>query len=226
MTSLPFTDALRAVTDALRYGAAPCRSCSRAGGVFLEAVFFYFFRKEGILIVRETSRMPSRTLLLTQRPVCWPRPGRKGRLGRGGSGCAGVYVRADSRRWWNVRADGRVCVRRAATMPARAGNLLRLAARRVQGAPALRAKPPLRGGAEGPDPNAVSFVLAARPAALSRPAAPNRETPPPMPLVRPEAAWLPGGVEDSEVKQLHLALPLLWDGRACCLAPVTAQLSA
>jgi hypothetical protein len=164
--------------------------------------------------------MPSRTLLLTQRPVCWPRPGRKGRLGRGRLGCEGVHVRADSRRWWNVRADGRVCVRRAATMPARAGNLLRLAARRVQGAPALRAKAPLRGGAEGPDPNAVSFVLAARPAALSRPPAPKRETPP------PEAAWLPGGVEDSEARQLHLALPLLWDGRACCLAPVTAQLSA
>ena len=36
----------------------------------------------------------------------------------------------------------------------RAGNLVRLAARRVN-APAIRSKAPLRGGPEGPDPNAV-----------------------------------------------------------------------
>jgi len=136
-----------------------------------------------------------------------------------------------------MRADGRVCVRRAATMPARAGNLLRLAARRVQGAPGLRAKAPLRGGAEGPDPNAVSLSwLPAPPRSLAPPAPPNAPpTPPPPPhncvgrrrgclvgwrtaasvLASPATAW-----RDSPPS---FALP--WDGLAWCLAPVTAQIS-
>lgn len=66
---------------------------------------------------------------------------------------------------------------RSFEMPARAGNLLRLAARRVQGAPALRAKAPLRGGPEGPDPNAVSLASAAR-LPTCPPAAPSPPGPP------------------------------------------------
>ncbi|EKX47625.1 hypothetical protein GUITHDRAFT_152041 [Guillardia theta CCMP2712] len=46
-------------------------------------------------------------------------------------------------------------------MAARAGNLLRLAARRVN-APALRSSAPLRGGHEGPDPNAPKWEQAVR----------------------------------------------------------------
>jgi hypothetical protein len=50
----------------------------------------------------------------------------------------------------------------------RAGNLLRLAARRVQ-APALRSKAPLRGGHEGPDPNAVGLTPCCTALPLARP---------------------------------------------------------
>ena len=50
----------------------------------------------------------------------------------------------------------------------RAGNLLRLAARRVQ-APALRSKAPLRGGHEGPDPNAVGLTPCFTALPLARP---------------------------------------------------------
>ena len=62
---------------------------------------------------------------------------------------------------------------------ARAGNLLRLAARRVN-APALRSKAPVRGSQDGPDPNAVGRLPS--PSGACIPSLPDHSPPPPASL--------------------------------------------